>query len=548
MDPSCVGPYLIDRKIGAGGMGTVYLGRHKETGQEVAVKVLPPSLAREEGFVARFTREIEALKLLKNPHVVELFESGIDGEQRYYYAMEYVDGETLTKRLHREKRIDWKETIQITVQICAALKAAHDAGIVHRDLKPSNLMLARDGTVKLTDFGVAQVFAGTKLTATGGIIGTAEYMSPEQAQGHRATKKSDLYSLGAVMYVMLTGRPPFSGKTTLDLIQKHKYGQFDRPRLIVPQTPHWLEEIVCKLLEKEPDNRIVDAYVLSRRLQEVLKKVKLSAQEQTLADDRYEGSAPTVVAGHGKAAQGAGTIMRDLVRAEIEESQKPSPIGELFNNVWVLVTLLGLLILGGVLWFRFGGPTPQERFQQGVAIMEEPESSAWLRARDQFFEPLVQEDPDRWEQAAQPYLAQINLYARKLGLRGRKFRNRRITSTNDAERFYQLALYHKDVGNVDRAERMLLALKTLLAEQPEHEELYQLAQQALDELQADETGRYELLKSSIERAGKFADENKLQQARGIYKSILELYGSDSGAQEDLERLRKRLDKQDTHTP
>ena len=170
MNPSCVGPYLIDRKIGAGGMGTVYLGRHNETGQEVAVKVLPPSLAREEGFVARFTREIKALKLLRNPHVVELFESGVDGEQRYYYAMEYVDGETLTKRLHREKRIDWKETIQITVQICSALKAAHDAGIVHRDLKPSNLMLARDGTVKLTDFGVAQVFAGTKLTATGGIM------------------------------------------------------------------------------------------------------------------------------------------------------------------------------------------------------------------------------------------------------------------------------------------------------------------------------------------------------------------------------------------
>src|SRR5690606_16400751 len=125
---------------------------------------------------------------------------------------------TLTARLKRERRIPWREVVDIGTQVCRALKVAHNTGIVHRDLKPSNLLIDRNGVVKLTDFGIAQVFASSKLTATGGILGTAEYMSPEQATGSRATRQSDIYSLGAVMYVMLTGRPPFTGKTTLDII------------------------------------------------------------------------------------------------------------------------------------------------------------------------------------------------------------------------------------------------------------------------------------------------------------------------------------------
>ena len=295
-DPARVGPYLVERKLGAGGMGTVYLARHEQTGRIVALKVLAPSLAREEGLVARFMREIDALQKLKNPHVVELFDHGVDGEM-HYYAMEYVAGETLTARLRREKRIPWREVVELSIQICVALKAAHDAGIIHRDLKPSNLLLTPDGHIKLTDFGVAQVFAGSKLTVTGGIIGTAEYMSPEQGQGRRITKRSDLYSLGAVMYVMLTGRPPFSGKTTLDVIHKHKYSQFDRPRTIVPDIPHWLDEIVCQLMEKDPEKRSADAFVVNRRLQEVIRKVEVSSGELTMGHGVQEDASTFNAAG-----------------------------------------------------------------------------------------------------------------------------------------------------------------------------------------------------------------------------------------------------------
>ncbi|RLS81475.1 MAG: serine/threonine protein kinase, partial [Planctomycetota bacterium] len=262
MHPNRIGPYLIEKRIGSGGMANVYLARHEQTNQIVAVKELPASLAREEGFIHRFDREIEALQKLNCPNIVKLFDSGQDGEI-YYYAMEYVDGETLTTRLRRERRIPWQEAIEISRQICVGLKHAHDAGVIHRDLKPSNLMLGKEGVVKITDFGVAQVFAADRLTATGGIIGTAEFMSPEQVKGSRIDKRSDLYSLGAVLYTMLVGQPPFTGPTASDIMHKQRFARFDPPKNHVPEIPGWLNEIVCQLLEKEPDKRPPDAFVTS---------------------------------------------------------------------------------------------------------------------------------------------------------------------------------------------------------------------------------------------------------------------------------------------
>ncbi|HUE13612.1 MAG TPA: serine/threonine-protein kinase, partial [Planctomycetaceae bacterium] len=405
-DPPRVGPYLIDRRLGAGGMGTVYLARHEQTGQQAAIKVLAPSLAREEGLVARFMREIDALQKLKNPHVVELFDHGVDGDM-HYYAMEYVDGETLTARLRREKRLPWREVVELSIQICIALKAAHDAGIIHRDLKPSNLILAPDGQIKLTDFGVAQVFAGSKLTVTGGIIGTAEYMSPEQGQGRRITKRSDLYSLGAVMYVMLTGRPPFSGKTTLDVIHKHTYSQFDRPRLRVPDIPHWLDDIVCQLMEKDPEKRFADAYVVNRKLHELLRKVELSTNDLTLdnASTGADASTIDVAAGARSAAArrqsvgpGSGTLMRDLFRAEIEAQNAPSRLRSLLENTWILVGALVIVIAGVIFWTKSKVMTPELRFDKGVALLDENEDANWRTVRDEYFAPLTALKSPEWDE------------------------------------------------------------------------------------------------------------------------------------------------------
>jgi serine/threonine protein kinase len=490
-EPTKIGPYRVERKLGAGGMGTVYLATHEETGRVVALKLLSPSLAREEGLVARFIREIEALQKLKNPHVVELFDHGVDGEM-YYYAMEYVPGETLTARLRREKRIPWREVIDLSLQICVALKAAHDAGIIHRDLKPSNLLLTPDGSIKLTDFGVAQVFAGSKLTVTGGIIGTAEYMSPEQGQGRRITKRSDLYSLGAVMYVMLTGRPPFSGKTTLDVIHKHKYSQFDRPRTIVPDIPYWLDDVVCQLMEKDPDKRPADAFVVNRRLQEVLKKVEVSTSDLTLGHGTQEDGSTINAGGQSSrgrsgAGGGHGTLMRDLFRAEIDAEQKRGSLKRLFENTWVLLGLLGVAVL----------------------IIAYGMVSARIRS------------VDRTEESAE------------LGSWRREPRS-------EADRVITLARHQHDDGDAAAAERTLSAFVVLLPEgSPERERIEKL----LAELRArviEHPRDLSFVADALDRADKLAAEGKPEEARAIWSGVIALYADDPRAAEDVTRAQRGL--------
>lgn len=364
MNPIRIGPYLIDRRIGAGGMGNVYLARHEQTGQVVAVKELPASLAREGGFVHRFNREIEAMQKLNSPNIVKLFDHGSDADT-YYYSMEYVDGETITSRLRRDKRIPWGEAIEITRQICLGLKHAHDAGVVHRDLKPSNLMIGKDGVVKIADFGVAQVFAADRLTSTGGIIGTAEFMSPEQVTGSRTDKRSDLYSLGAVLYTMLVGQPPFLGATASDIMQKQRFGRFDPPKNFLPEIPNWLNEIVCQLLEKDPDKRPPDAFVTAKKLQEVVKKVELQ-------DSVYPGlpDEETRVAGAKSEPVIGATFVRDVFRAEVSNAGTGNLISTLLNNGWVLSGLLVLIVVGTYLFATKGNRSLDQLDEEALARTE----------------------------------------------------------------------------------------------------------------------------------------------------------------------------------
>lgn len=555
--PERVGPFAIERVIGRGGMGTVYLGRHKETDRVAAVKVLPASLSREEGFVARFQREVTALEKLKNPHVVELFESGVDDET-YYYAMEYIDGETLADCIRRDGRIPWREAIEISLSICSALKAAHDAGVVHRDLKPSNVMLADDGTVKLTDFGVAQVFAGTRLTKTGGVIGTVEYMSPEQAKGGRVTKSSDIYSMGALLYAMLTARPPFTGRTALEIVQKHQYGQFDRPRRFVPEIPVWLDDLVCQLLEKKPEDRPPDAYVLARRLQEVLNKVQLSMSDETVAVNSDAGSQsnPTVIDGDTRLATspcssdvggnpGIGTVMRDAVRDELMRQDEPGFIGRLLNNTWVLVGLLALLILGGVWWWNSRTLTPEQKFEAGVALMEKPEGDDWIEARNEYFEPLLEADADKWGPKVQPYLDRIELYEFKQDLLPRRGLRKRRRPASEPQRLLKVAASHYQNGEYDRAEQILTALTTLTAGDEKHNEVHKLATSLLSDIRTQRNELREessLLTDNMQRAERLWEAGKQDEARKIWRAVVAVWGDDPTAKAAVVRARERLQK------
>ncbi len=266
MELEKLGPYVIGRTLGRGGMGTVYAAVHEDSGQHVAIKVLSAPLAADEGFRDRFESEIETLRKLHHPNIVRLY--GFGEEQGHlFYSMELVDGTSLEDELRNKRRFDWREVTQIAVQTCRALKHAHDHGVIHRDIKPANLMLTSDGNVKLSDFGIAKLFGSQSMTAAGGVLGTAEFMAPEQADGRPVTHRCDLYSLGGVMYALLAGRPPFRAASLPEMLQLQRYAEPDPVRRYAHETPVELEEIVTELLAKEPADRIANALVLGRRLE-----------------------------------------------------------------------------------------------------------------------------------------------------------------------------------------------------------------------------------------------------------------------------------------
>jgi len=270
MEPEQLGPYRIVRMLGRGGMGAVYEGVHVETDEPAAIKVLAPVLSQDPDFRQRFEAEIETLKRLYHPNIVQLFGFG-EQDGQLFYAMELVDGVSLEEEVKQGRVFAWREVARLGVEMCRALRHAHDRGITHRDIKPANLLLTREGRrIKLSDFGIARLFGNSRLTATGNVVGTAEYMPPEQADGRPTGPRGDLYSLGCVFYFLLARRPPFRGRSFLETLQKHR----SEPPLpvirFVPEIPDEFDALILQLLEKDPEKRVANATLVARRLEAMI--------------------------------------------------------------------------------------------------------------------------------------------------------------------------------------------------------------------------------------------------------------------------------------
>jgi len=296
MKPEQLGPYRILHKLGQGGMGTVFEGVDIETNKPAAIKVLSSSLFGEENFRSRFHAEIETLRRLDHPNIVRLFGFGLQDE-RLFYAMELVTGTSLDVELRKGRRFYWQETSQIIIQTCTALRHAHDRGIVHRDIKPANILLTDDGVVKLSDFGIAKLFGNTNATEAGSVIGTAEYMSPEQADGRPVGNRSDLYSLGCVAYTLLANRPPFVSKSVPEMLQKQRFAKPDSLSGVARQTPKEIAEIIEQLLEKDPDKRIPTATALARRLEATSSELLGKSEISNTVSMASQPSAPNTTPG-----------------------------------------------------------------------------------------------------------------------------------------------------------------------------------------------------------------------------------------------------------
>jgi serine/threonine-protein kinase len=268
-----IGPFHVEEELGTGAMGTVYRAVRRDTGQVVAIKEIAYALLGNETAVERFEREGEILKQLKHPNIVRFVGTG-SRKKTPFIIMEFVRGKSLDKFLESRGPFPWNEVVALGRQLCAALQHAHEKGIIHRDLKPSNLMILADGTLKLTDFGIAKGSDWAALTATNLTVGTAAYMSPEQCRGEKnLSLKSDLYSMGIVFYELLTGQKPFQADSPLAMFTAHVAGKFERPSRVAMDIPVWLDTLVCQLLEKKPEHRPFDAAMVAKVLDEVEQKV-----------------------------------------------------------------------------------------------------------------------------------------------------------------------------------------------------------------------------------------------------------------------------------
>ena len=260
------GRYRLDDVIGRGGMSTVYRGTDLSLGRVVAVKVaMDPLLERDPVYASRFKREARAAAGISNSGIVTVYDAGADGPTRYI-VMEYVEGRDLAAILRDERRLDPPRAVRIAEQVADTLAAAHAAGIVHRDIKPGNIMVTPDGQVKVLDFGIARTTDGVNLTQTASVLGTAPYMSPEQAMGQPADARSDIYSLGCVLYEMLTGKPPFMGDLPAAVLHQHVRVAPKPPRALNPNVPPALDALVLQMLAKSPDDRPQTAAEVRDRL------------------------------------------------------------------------------------------------------------------------------------------------------------------------------------------------------------------------------------------------------------------------------------------
>ncbi|MCH5323591.1 MAG: Stk1 family PASTA domain-containing Ser/Thr kinase [Eubacterium sp.] len=278
------GRYELIELIGAGGMADIYKARDITEDKTVAVKILKNEFAGSEDFLRRFRNESKAIALLSHPNIVKIFDVGFS-DQIQYIVMEYIDGITLTEYIRLQGVLKWKDAVFFTVQILRALQHAHDRGIVHRDIKSQNVMMLSDGTIKVMDFGIARFNRESDKTLSEKAIGSVHYISPEQARGEMTDEKSDIYSVGVMLYEMLTGQKPFDGETPVAIALQHMQTVPKMPREINSSIPEGLEEITLKAMQKEPSQRYQTAGEMMNDIEEFKKDPSIVFEYKYLSAD-----------------------------------------------------------------------------------------------------------------------------------------------------------------------------------------------------------------------------------------------------------------------
>jgi len=369
------GRYRIERKLGAGGMADVYLAEDQELGRRVAIKILNSRHGNDDQFIERFRREAKNAAALNHPNIVSIYDRG-EAEDTYYIAMEFLDGRTLKELIVGRGAAPINVAIEYARQILSALRFAHRHGIVHRDIKPHNVLVDGEGRVKVTDFGIARAGA-SQMTETGSIVGTAQYLSPEQAKGGEVDPRSDLYSLGVVLYELLTGKTPFDGETPVEIAMKHLSTTPQPPSKLRPDVPRELDMVVMRALAKNPDERYQSADEMEGDLERVARGARVSATTVDTATQVLRRPAAAAAAASATAATmiappPASAAPPPAVVAEEEEYEEGGD-----RPLWPWLVAVGFVvaavIAGFFVWQELSSSTPQVPVNNYV---NEPQASA----------------------------------------------------------------------------------------------------------------------------------------------------------------------------
>ncbi len=531
-----IGPFLLDKKLGVGGMGIVYRATYMKNGADVALKVLPLTLSANKQLVARFEREMSILKKLKHPRIVQFYGGGSHDGQ-HYYAMEFIDGGTLDKVIKDKGRLPWQQVVEFGVQISEALEYAHDHGVVHRDLKPANLFLGKDGKLRLGDFGIARDSDATALTASGSTVGTNAYMAPEQITGKQPiTAKTDLYALGCVLFEMLTGHQPFKAAAPMEMLLKHINEAPPKIRTEVLDCPVFLEQVVLQLLEKAPDKRPHDALMVQVVLEEVVERV--AAQTSMMSH---------VTAGGGQTALAMANISdpEELKKLLGKKRKKKKKTGPIWERSWFLAVCLCVLV-GFVTWTLM--PLSEEKlFARATPLMQSDDPVKWQEAYDRFLKPLLERFPEgQHAKEAGDLRDKLEMHRTERGIETRLRLGQ--DPKHEAELLYLQARGLERFGDNFTAKEQFRALIELLKDREEDRSYLNLAKRQLAGLEAlgtDNIDRKQIVNNALTKAREQYLAGKKNAAKEIWRSIIKLYdGKEEFADEVAQARAGRDDRLD----
>ena len=353
--------YEIIEKVGSGGMATVYKARDTILNRYVAVKVLRDEFTTDEEFIKRFNTEAQSAARLTHPNIVSVFDVGQE-YNIYYIVMELIQGKTLKQIISEEGALPWKWTVNIAIQICSALEMAHRNGIVHRDIKPHNIIITEDGIAKVTDFGIAKAVSNSTITAFGTTIGSVHYFSPEHARGGYTDAKSDIYSLGVVMYEMITGKVPFDADTPVSVALKHIQEEPIEPIKLNSRVPEAVNQIILKAMKKDTSERYASATDMMKDLSLALKnptgtfveqkentgaftKVIPTISENIISEDKYKSNRTNEASARRETTTRIQPEKKSGLAKYLEENPKMKPV--VYIGIGVIILLLAALVFWG---------------------------------------------------------------------------------------------------------------------------------------------------------------------------------------------------------